>query len=100
MNVLAIDQGTSSTKALVVSGEGEVLAEASVPVNPRSSAGGAVEQDPEELLESVVAAGTQALQRAGAEAQAVGLANQGETVLPLGPAQRPPLRPGAELAGP
>ena len=94
MNVLAIDQGTSSTKALVVSDEGEVLGEASVPVNPRSSAGGAVEQDPEELLESVIAAGTRALQRAGAEVRAVGLANQGETVLrwdrrsgrPYGPA--------------
>ena len=73
---------------------GEVLAEASVPVNPRSSAGGAVEQDPEELLESVIAAGTRALRRAGAEVEAVGLANQGETVLrwdrrsgrPYGPA--------------
>ena len=77
-----------------MSDEGEVLAEASVPVNPRSSAGGAVEQDPEELLESVIAAGTRALQRAGAEVRAVGLANQGETVLrwdrrsgrPYGPA--------------
>ena len=32
MNVLAIDQGTSSTKALVVSSAGEVLGAAEVPV--------------------------------------------------------------------
>ena len=57
MNVLAIDQGTSSTKALVVAEGGEVLGESSAAVNPRPGPGGAVEQDPQELLESIVAAG-------------------------------------------
>jgi glycerol kinase len=95
MNVLAIDQGTSSTKALVVAGGGEVLGEGSVPVHPRAGAGGAVEQDPEELLRSIVDAGASALAAAGAApVGAVGIANQGETVLrwdretgrPFGPA--------------
>jgi len=94
MNVLAVDQGTSATKALVVSESGEVLGVGRAPVHPRSSGGGAVEQDPQELLESIVAAGRDALREAGAEVGAVGLANQGETVLrwdraggrPLGPA--------------
>jgi glycerol kinase len=94
VNVLAIDQGTSSTKALVVADGGEVLARATVAVSPKSSAGGAVEQDPEEVLSSVLAAGRRALDSAGTEVQAVGLANQGETVLrwdrrsgsPYGPA--------------
>jgi glycerol kinase len=81
VNVLAIDQGTSSTKALVVTDGGVVIGEGSTEVRPRSGAPGAVEQDPEELLESVVAAGRQALRDAGAAAQAVGLANQGETVV-------------------
>ena len=81
MNTLAIDQGTSATKALVVSEDGSVLASASSPVNPRPGAGGAVEQDPQELLDSIVAAGRQALDGAGVEVGAVGIGNQGETVL-------------------
>lgn len=94
MNVLAIDQGTSSTKALVVADGGEVLGEGNAPVRPESTAGGAVEQDPEELFQSIVSAGREALREAGAEVEAVGVANQGETVLrwelasgrPYGPA--------------
>ena len=61
MNVLAIDQGTSSTKALVVSPGGGVLAEANSPVHPRAGAQGAVEQDPTELLQSIIEAGHAAL---------------------------------------
>jgi glycerol kinase len=80
-NVLAIDQGTSSTKALVVAEGGEVLGESSAPVHPNPGARGAVEQDPEELLQSIVDAGRGALEAAGAAVDAVGLANQGETVL-------------------
>jgi glycerol kinase len=94
MNVLAIDQGTSSTKALVVDEGGEVLGEGSAAVSPRAAGQGAVEQDPEELLHSIVEAGRAALASAAAEVEAVGIANQGETVLrwdldsgrPLGPA--------------
>src|SRR6185369_6226235 len=81
MNVLAIDQGTSATKALVVDPEGRVLATVSVPVSPRHLEDGGVEQDPEALWESVVAAGRSAVAEAGATIDAVGLANQGETVL-------------------
>ena len=80
MNVLAIDQGTSSTKALLVADGGEIVAESSAPVNPRSGAEGAVEQDPEELFQSIVTAGREALRSASATADAVGVANQGETL--------------------
>jgi glycerol kinase len=93
-NVLAIDQGTSSTKALVVSAGGEVLGEGNAPVHPQAGARGAVEQDPEELFQSILDAGRAALAAAGTSVAAVGLANQGETVLrwdrasgkPFGPA--------------
>lgn len=81
MNVLAIDQGTSSTKALVVGPGGAVLGESSVPVHPRAISDDAVEQDPQELLDSIVQAGRQAIEAAGSEVAAVGIANQGETVL-------------------
>jgi glycerol kinase len=82
VRVLAIDQGTSATKALVVDEAGRVEALAEVPVDVRHGADGAVEVDPEELWTSVLAAGTSALASAGHGAiDAVGLANQGETVL-------------------
>jgi glycerol kinase len=80
VNVLAIDQGTSATKAILVGPGQEMLGAAEVPVTTRAS-GDAVEADPEQLLESVLAAGRQALAAARAPAAAVALANQGETVL-------------------
>ncbi|MGA3354820.1 MAG: FGGY family carbohydrate kinase [Acidimicrobiales bacterium] len=81
MNILAIDQGTSSTKALVVSPDGSVLGEAEVPVRPVATADGGVEQDPEELWDSVLCSGRKALAEAGEPVGAIGFANQGETVL-------------------
>jgi glycerol kinase len=82
VNVLAIDQGTSATKALLTGPGGEVLGRGEVPVRTRSVGAEGVEADPEELFGSVVAAGRRALATArGAPAHAVALANQGETVL-------------------
>ncbi len=81
MNVLAIDQGTSATKALVVAPDGRVLGAGEAPVHPRALADGGVEQDPEALWHSVVEAGTTAVDRAREPIAALGLANQGETVL-------------------
>ena len=81
MNVLALDQGTSATKALLVGPGDEILGRAEVPVTVRSTADGGAETDPGELLGSVLAAGSKALAAAGATADAVALANQGETVL-------------------
>ncbi len=81
MNILAIDQGTSATKALVVSPDHRVLAEASVPVTSRTVGRNGVEQDPEELWASVLAAGRRALAQAAVSVGAIGFANQGETVL-------------------
>ncbi len=80
--MLAIDQGTSATKALVVADDGEVLSLAEAEIQIRATADGAVELDPEELWASVVAAGTEALASAGnPRLTSIGLANQGETVM-------------------
>ena len=80
-HVLAIDQGTSATKAMVVDRDGVVVSLAEVSVSVSVSAGGAVEVDPELLWRSVVEAGTQAVVQAGVPIASVGLANQGETVV-------------------
>ncbi len=81
VHVLAIDQGTSATKALVVAPDGRVRGAAEVALQPRAVGDGGVEQDPEALWHSVVTAGRQAVAGAGVPIGAVGLANQGETVL-------------------
>lgn len=89
--VLAVDQGTSGTKALVVCPVRGVIGSASAHVRPRYLPGGRVEVDPRELLDSVVDAGRAALAAAGEPVVAVGLANQGETVLAWDPASGEPL---------
>lgn len=89
--VLAVDQGTSGTKALVVCPERGVIGSGAAPVRPRYLAGGRVETDPRELLGSVVTAGRAALADAGEPVTAVGLANQGETVLAWDPRTGAPL---------
>jgi glycerol kinase len=91
MTVLAIDQGTSGTKAIVVDPADGVCGVAEVPVHPRYLDGGGVEQDPGELLESVLAAGRAAVAEAHRPIAAVSLANQGETVLAWDPASGRPL---------
>lgn len=93
MNVLAIDQGTSATKAVVVSAQGRVLGESVIAVRPTARTGGVVEQDAQEVLDSVVAAGRSAVRAAGTEVGAVGVANQGETVLRWEPGSGRPLGP-------
>jgi glycerol kinase len=80
VNILAIDQGTSATKALLVGPGQQVLGTGEVPVRTQA-AGDAVETDPDDLLSSVLAAGQAALAAARAPADAVAVANQGETVL-------------------
>lgn len=89
--VLAIDQGTSGTKALVICPERGVIGSGSAPVRPRYGPGGLVEADPAQLIGSVLDAGRRAVADAGEPVGAVGLANQGETVLAWDPATGRPL---------
>lgn len=81
--VLAIDQGTSATKAVVVGPEGAATEVVEVPLAVSTGPDGRVEVDGEAMWASVVTAGTAALRAAGSPAvDAVALANQGETVIP------------------
>ncbi|MEP6842037.1 MAG: FGGY family carbohydrate kinase [Pseudolysinimonas sp.] len=89
--VLAIDQGTSGTKAVVVDGAGKILGLSELPVRPRYFAEGAVEQDPIALLDSVVEAGRAAVAQSRATVDIVTVANQGESVLAWDPDSGKPL---------
>jgi glycerol kinase len=91
--ILAIDQGTSGTKAIVLDPARGVLASVEIAVRPSYLPGGGVEQDPFELLESVLAAGRRVIDAAGGPIDAVALANQGETVLAWAPESGHPLSP-------
>ncbi len=91
--VLAIDQGTSGTKAVVVDGAGQALFLAEQALRPTYRADGGVEQDPESLWDSVLSAGRRAIAGAGVPVGALALANQGETVLAWDRATGRPLTP-------
>jgi glycerol kinase len=92
--ILAIDQGTSSTKALLVDPSGHAVARSSAAVGSNSPRPGWVEQDPGELWRSVLAA-IHAVLDANPEERLAGIAisNQRETVIawdgPGGPALSP-----------
>ncbi len=80
--VLSLDQGTTSTRALVWDLDGNRLAGARRPLRCRFPSPGLVEQDPEEIWESVREAGIEALAAVPADAvAAVGITNQRETTL-------------------
>lgn len=78
--VLAIDQGTSATKAVIATSDGALIDVDSAVAGIRYD-DDAVEQDPEALLDSILTAGRTALAASGDSVAAVGLGNQGETVL-------------------
>jgi len=82
--ILAIDQGTTNTKALLVARTGEPVFRTSCPVNLIRDLGGHVEQDPLDLWESVckaIAAGVQYAEQTGAKIEALAISNQRETAL-------------------
>lgn len=85
VNILSIDQGTSATKALVIADDGSIVASAEVPVAIHPAGSDGIEQDPRELLRSVIDAGTAALAHCPVGVEAVALANQGESVIAMDP---------------
>lgn len=81
---LGVDQGSSSTKGILLDENGAVLADFVVPAPPRHENDRMVEQDPEAILSSVVEVFLKAKQWAnanGAQIKAAGLAVQRSGVL-------------------
>ena len=89
--ILAIDQGTTATKAVVIGADGEVLAHAAQNVATAALPGGGMEQDPEEIWRTVLGAGAEAVARSGRRIDAVALATQGESVMASDPDTGAPL---------
>ncbi|MER8749921.1 glycerol kinase GlpK [Mesorhizobium sp. M1050] len=82
--VLAIDQGTTSTRAILFDGQMKVVGSGQKEFTQHYPASGWVEHDPEEIWASVVATVKAALKKAGrnaSEVAALGITNQRETVV-------------------
>jgi glycerol kinase len=77
--ILAIDQGSGSTKALAINLNGEVLAQSEVKITTSFPQPGWVEQDPEEIWQSVVTASNEITK--SHKISALGLSIQRESVL-------------------
>lgn len=91
--ILCIDQGTSGTKAVVVDGGDQILAIQEIAIRPDYRSGGIVEQDPADLMASVMDAASRAVAQAGVPIDGISLTNQGETVLAWDPDTGKPLSP-------
>lgn len=92
--ILAIDEGTTNSKAVLVGEDGSILASGSCPVDTQYPHPGWVEQDPRQIWTSTVSAISSCLQSVPeVSIAAIGLSNQRESILawdrstgaPLGP---------------
>ena len=91
--VVAVDQGTSSTKAVVMDAAGRIVSSATAPVGQRHPQPGWVEQDAAELMSSVRSAVGDALAHVNGRVATIGLSTQRESAVawdrrtgePLGP---------------
>jgi glycerol kinase len=80
--VLAIDQGTTSTRAILFDEMARPCATAQAPLTQIYPAPGLVEHDPEEIVSSVIETGRAGLAKAGVSAVvAMGITNQRETTV-------------------
>ena len=79
--VLALDQGTTGSTALVVAPDGRIVGRGYREIPQHYPAPGLVEHDPRDLLERTIEAGREAITRAGVTPVAIGITNQRETVM-------------------
>ncbi|HEY8572436.1 glycerol kinase GlpK [Phenylobacterium sp.] len=82
--ILALDQGTTSTRAILFDRQGRALAEAGRPLQQHYPADGWVEHDAEEIFQACVEVLKEAVQKAARsldDVAAIGITNQRETVV-------------------
>ena len=81
---MALDQGTSSSRAIIYDALGQVVTVAQAGIDLVCPADGWVEQDPEQLWQSILTVGRTAITQSGLAAEAIkaiGITNQRETTL-------------------
>ena len=80
-HVLAIDQGTTSTRCLMVADSGRVVGRGAREITQHFPEPGWVEHDAEEIFERTMLAAREAVSEAGVTPDAIGITNQRETVV-------------------
>ena len=83
-HVISVDQGTSSTKTLLLDGDGRIVAEAGRPMATAHPEAGWVEQNPEAMLANVVACVRELLEKSAvtpASIAGLGIDNHTETLV-------------------
>jgi glycerol kinase len=80
-HVLAIDQGTTGTTALVIAADGRVAGRGYREITQHYPQPGWVEHDAEEILERTLLAGRDAIAASGVRPDVLGITNQRETVV-------------------
>ena len=82
--IIALDQGTTSSRAIIFSREAEIVARAQIPFRQIYPHPGWVEHDPEEILDTQFRALEEAFERSGlrpADIAGIGITNQRETTI-------------------
>ena len=79
--VLALDQGTTGSTALVVAADGRLLGRGYREFTQHFPAPGEVEHDADEIFRVTIDAAREAIRQAGVVPQAVGITNQRETTV-------------------
>ena len=79
--ILAIDQGTTSTRAMLFDAQGQVRQTAQIELTQYYPQPGWVEHDPEQIWQSVVSTCREAAAAADGPIAAIGIANQRETTV-------------------
>jgi len=80
-HVLAIDQGTTGTTALVIAADGRVAGRGYQEITQHYPQPGWVEHDPEEILERTLLAARDAIAVSGVKPDVIGITNQRETIV-------------------
>lgn len=79
--ILALDQGTSGSTALVIAPDGRTVGRGYREIPQHYPAPGQVEHDPDDLVNATVAAAREAIAAAGMAIDAIGITNQRETLV-------------------
>ena len=80
-HVLAIDQGTTGTTALVISAEGKLLGRGYQEITQYYPLPGWVEHDPDEIFERTLLAAREAISMSRVAPEVIGITNQRETIV-------------------
>ena len=82
--VLAVDQGTTSSRAIIFDKSGDIVTKAQYPLTQHYPKPGWVEHDPMEILSTELLAIAEAFERSGlspTDIAAIGITNQRETTI-------------------